>query len=190
MASEHVQTPSQCPGTPWSLQITSCGRCPSARSWLCLHLPTPGSDRWRHVRRPAGQQRTENTAKTSEESHTVDLRRITCPLYFRNNSDEHETAVWKYGLMTSHKKHWSLFHINNVVTHNRRYDSNYCTYWSRLLASTCCSTHWAAGRTASPRELFLGNMSLCHYRPGRHLLFASQCADSSQATRTQRQRKN
>lgn len=74
MASEHVQTLSRCPGTPWSLQIPSCERCPSATSWPGLHPPTPGSDRWRHVRKPGGQRRTWNTAKPSSEIHTEDLR--------------------------------------------------------------------------------------------------------------------
>lgn len=82
----------------------------------------------------------------------------------------------------------SCLHVHRVVD-QISWGGSHCTYWSPLLASTCCSIHWAAGRTASPPELALGNMPLCHYRPGRHLLFASQCADSSQAARTQREGK-
>lgn len=66
---------------------------------------------------------------------------------------------------------------------------SYWTYWSPPLASTCCSTRWAAGRTASPRGLAPGSTPRCHYRPGKHLLSASLCADSSQAARAQRHRK-
>lgn len=73
MVSGCVQTHSRCLATPWILQIIFCGKCPSARSWPGLRLPTPRSDRWRRVRRPAGQRRTWNTASPSEETRRVDL---------------------------------------------------------------------------------------------------------------------
>lgn len=130
----------------------------------------------------------EASRSAEDRKHCQDFRRdpysgpeeegMTCSLYFRNYSDNQT-------LLTRNSKRY------NVISNQKiwYYGSNYCTYWSPPLASTCCSIHWAAGRTASPHELFLGNMPLCHYRPGRHLLSASQCPDSSQATRTQRERK-
>jgi len=103
MAFEHVQTLSRCPGTPWSLQIISCGRCPFARSWPGLRLPIPGSDRWRRVRRPAGQQRIENTAKPSKEIHIKDLREEEAQeaFFFIYFVFWKEVCIWKHFLLPS-----------------------------------------------------------------------------------------
>lgn len=168
MASERVQTHSRCPAPPWILQIVFCGRCPSARSWPGLRLPTPKSDRWRRVRRPAGQRRTWNTARPSEESRRAGL------------SEEEEIHVFK--LFLSNKN------MDFILKSN-----DYCTHWHPPLVSTCCSTRWAAERTASPAGRALGSTPPCRCRHGKHLLCASPCADSSQADRireTQRVMRN
>jgi len=76
-ASEHARNRFQNPGTPWNLQISSYGKCPSATSGCDLHPLTPELGRWRSAVRRGGQQKRGSTATLVTESRREDLGKKT-----------------------------------------------------------------------------------------------------------------